>query len=172
MRATVLLTCLLIGSSLFVGAALADNGPALTLPLAHWTQGVDEYFMRIDGLPGPGWWHRNTDWFHVLYFRPEVDMPTVLNGQLVPGTIYLTKRVDEFSSGYDMALGGTWHQPWAKIKLVHRGKVVTTVKLEDVWVSSVKLGSGPMGIEPTCVETLGISFGGLTVMPGGTRDLD
>ena len=172
MRASVLLVCLLVGTSLLVGTALADNAPVLTLPLSHWTRGVDEFYMRIDYLPGAAFWPRHTDWFQVLYFRPEVDMPRIVDGQLVPGTIYLTKKVDEFSTGLEMALGGYWHQPWARIKLFHRGKVAMTVKLDDVWISSVSLGTGPLTIEPVALETVGISFGGLSVMPGGSCKLD
>ncbi len=174
MRATVLLACLLVGTSLLVGAALADNGPLLTLPSAHWTKGLDEYYMRIDGLPGSAFWPRHTDWFQVLFFQPQVAMPSVVDGQLAPGCLYLTKKVDEFSHAFTMALGGLWHQPWAKIKLFHHGKPVMTIKLDDVWIHEIRLGVGgayPV-IEPTEVETVGISFIGLSIMPGGSRDLD
>jgi hypothetical protein len=174
MKTTALLACLLVGTMLLAGMALADNAPApaLTLPSAHWANGIDEYYMRIQDMPGPAMWPRHTDWFKVLWFDPHVTMPAVIGNEALPGSLRFVKKVDEFSHAFMLAIGGDWHQPYAVIKLVHHGKTAMTIKLHDVWIQEVQLGTGSHTAQATAFETITVSFGGLTVTPGGSTKLD
>lgn len=174
MKTTALLACVLVGTTLLAGTALAGNAaaPALTLPSAHWTKGVNEYYMRIEGMPGPAMWPRHTDWFKVLWFDPHVTMPSRAGRKLLPGSLAVVKAVDEFSHAFTLAIGGDKHQPWALIKLFHNGKVVTTIKLTDVWIQQVQLGNGSHRAQVTALETLRIGFGSAKVTPGGSPKLN